>query len=78
VTEAVLKSVEVVKPVEGFPELAGGYYALLTFGSLLFMVVGLYLPQILKLRVAGIELEKSSIDQAGAGGTLGISSGLAK
>jgi hypothetical protein len=42
------------------------------------MVVGLYLPQILKLRVAGIELEKSSIDQAGAGGTLGISSGLAK
>jgi len=28
--------------------------------------------------VAGIELEKSSIDQAGAGGTLGISSGLAK
>jgi len=43
------------------------------------MVVGLYLPQILKLKVAGIELEKSSIDQAAvgdqafAGGALGVS-----
>ena len=37
------------------------------------LVVGLYLPQILKLRVAGIELEKSSVDQATAGGALGLS-----
>jgi len=73
VTAAVLQNAERVKPVENFPELEGGYYALLTFGSLLFMVVGLYLPQILKLRVAGIELEKSSVDQAATGGTLGIS-----
>lgn len=73
VTAAVLENAERVKPIENFPELAGGYYALLTFGSLLFMVVGLYLPQILKLRVAGIELEKSSVDQASTGGTLGIS-----
>jgi len=55
-------------------------YALLSFGSLIFMVAGLYLPQILKLKVGGIELEKSSVDQiSGAGvgvrgdtGTLGI------
>ena len=72
-SEAKLENAERVKPIENFPELAGGYYALLTFGSLLFMVVGLYLPQILKLRVAGIELEKSSVDQASTGGTLGIS-----
>ena len=52
--------------------LSAGYYALLTFGSLIFMVAGLYLPQILKLKVAGIELEKSSVDQIGTGGTLGI------
>ena len=73
ITAAVLDNAEKVKPVQNFPELDGGYYALLTFGSLLFMVVGLYLPQILKLRVAGIELEKSSVDQASTGGTLGIS-----
>jgi|GEM_PF-6522546 len=73
VTTAVLQNASMVKPVEDFPEMPAGYYALLTFGSLLFMVVGLYLPQILKLRVAGIELEKSSVDQAATGGTLGIS-----
>jgi hypothetical protein len=50
-----------------------GYYALFTFGSLIFMVAGLYLPQILKLKVAGIELEKSSVDQITTSGTLGIS-----
>ena len=71
--EAVMQHAEQVKRFENVPDVPAGYYALLTFGSLLFMVVGLYLPQILKLRVAGIELEKSSIDQAGAGGTLGIS-----
>ncbi|MBI5043815.1 MAG: tetratricopeptide repeat protein [Nitrospirae bacterium] len=40
-----------------------GYYALFTFGSLIFMVAGLYLPQILKLKVGGIELEKSPVKQ---------------
>lgn len=49
-----------------------GSYALLSFGSLMFMVAGLYLPQILKLKVAGIELEKSTIDQIATTGSLGI------
>lgn len=40
-----------------------GYYALLTFGSLIFMVAGLCLPQLTQLKVAGIKLEKSSVDQ---------------
>ena len=79
VVDTVLQKAEISKPIENAPDLPVGYYALLTFGSLLFMVVGLYLPQILKLKVAGIELEKSSIDQAAvgdqafAGGTLGVS-----
>ena len=50
-----------------------GYYALLTFGSLIFMVAGLYLPQILKLKFAGIELEKSSVEQITTSAALGIS-----
>ena len=48
-------------------------YSALTFGSLLFMVAGLFLPQILKLKVAGIELEKSSTSQISSTGPLGIS-----
>ncbi len=39
-----------------------GYYALLTFGSLIFMVAGLYLSQITKLKLGTIELEKSSAE----------------
>jgi tetratricopeptide (TPR) repeat protein len=40
-------------------------YFLLTFGSLTFSLISLYLPQLLKLKISGtgIELEKSSIDQ---------------
>jgi hypothetical protein len=40
-----------------------GDYSLLTFGALVFMIAGLYLPQMLKLKVGVIELQKSSIDQ---------------
>jgi tetratricopeptide (TPR) repeat protein len=39
------------------------YYALFWFGSLLFMIAGLSLPQILKLKVGGLELEKSTVSQ---------------
>jgi hypothetical protein len=50
-----------------------GYYALLTFGALTLMVAGLYLPQIWKLKVAGIQLEKSAVEQITRSSTLGIS-----
>jgi tetratricopeptide (TPR) repeat protein len=40
-----------------------GYYVLLTFGSLLFMIAGLTLPQLLKLKVGTVELEKRSVEQ---------------
>jgi len=40
-------------------------YALLTFGSILLVVAGLFLPHVLKLKVGagGIELEKSPVEQ---------------
>jgi hypothetical protein len=48
-------------------------YVLLTFGSLMFILAGLSLAQLLKLKVAGIELEKSAVDQITTSGGLGIS-----
>ena len=41
-------------------------YFLLTFSSLTFALISLYLPQLLKLKISGtgIELEKGSVDQA--------------
>jgi tetratricopeptide (TPR) repeat protein len=38
-------------------------YASMTLSSLALAVVGVYLPKILKLKVAGIEIEKSTVDQ---------------
>ena len=38
-------------------------YVLLTFGSLILAVASIYLPQLLKLKVAGIELEKGAAEQ---------------
>ena len=48
-------------------------YVPMTFGLLIFMVAGFSLPQIMRLKVAGIELEKSSVDQVRPTGTLEIS-----
>lgn len=48
-------------------------YVALTFGSLLLMVASCYLPQLLKLKVPGIELEKTVVDQTTSVGTVGIS-----
>jgi len=50
----------------------GGTYALLTFGSLIFMVAGLYLPHILRLKVGVIELEKKPVAQITSSVGLGI------
>src|SRR5262249_12687730 len=48
-------------------------YVVLTFGSLIFMIAGLYLPKVLKLKVPGIELEKSSVERVSAPTALDIS-----
>ncbi len=52
--------------------LDAGYYALLSFGALMFMVAGLYLQQLSKLKFGGIELEKASETAAKVTGPLGI------
>ncbi|MEO1401631.1 MAG: tetratricopeptide repeat protein [Cyanobacteria bacterium J06635_1] len=49
-------------------------YVLLTFGSLTFMAISLYLPQLLKIKIGDIiELEKSAVDQIETTSSLGIS-----
>jgi tetratricopeptide (TPR) repeat protein len=50
-------------------------YAALTFGSLALIAAGAYLPQVLKLKFAGLELEKSNVDQLATLGPLGITEG---
>jgi len=47
-------------------------YVVLTFGALLFMIAGLYLPKVLKLKIPGIELEKASVEQVSAPSSLDI------
>jgi len=47
-------------------------YGALTFGALMFFVVGLFLPQIQRLKGPGIELEKSPVNQITTSAGLGI------
>lgn len=37
-----------------------GYYVMLTFGLLIFLIAACYLPHVLRLKVAGVELEKEA------------------
>jgi hypothetical protein len=48
-------------------------YITVTLGALLLMVASCYLPQLLKLKVPGIELEKAAVDQITTLGPVGIS-----
>jgi hypothetical protein len=43
--------------------ISTGPHLALTFGSLVLAVAGLFLPELLKLKVAGVELEKSPVEQ---------------
>jgi tetratricopeptide (TPR) repeat protein len=55
------------------PDLPARYYLSLTFGSLLFVMAGVSLPSLLRLKVAGVELEKKSVvEQIGSSIPLGI------
>jgi tetratricopeptide (TPR) repeat protein len=49
-----------------------GYYSLLSFGALIFLIAGVSLPQLLKLKIAGIQLEKSAAEQVTTPSSLGI------
>ena len=58
----------------GWPKpMESASYIALTFGAMIFVVVGLFLPQIQKIKGAGIEIEKSPVTQITTSGTLGIS-----
>jgi hypothetical protein len=59
--------------VQWHESLETGYYALLSFGALMFMVAGLYLQQLSKLKFGGIELEKTTETATKVTGSLGIS-----
>jgi hypothetical protein len=47
-------------------------YSTLSFGALLFVAAGLFLPRVLKLKVGGLELEKSVVEQVTVSTGLGI------
>lgn len=48
----------------GGGHLSAGYAVIFIFGGLVFLVASFYLPHLLKLKVAGVELEKSAIDSS--------------
>jgi tetratricopeptide (TPR) repeat protein len=52
--------------------LSANHYVALTTGSIVLLVAGVYLPRVIKLRVAGVELEKSAVDHVTTIGTVGI------
>ena len=59
--------------VREWATLEVGYYALLTFGGLIFMIAGAYLPKLTGLKVAGFHLEKSTAERTEPTLSFGIS-----
>ena len=61
--------------IAGVPigSLPPGTYGALSLGALLFVVVGLYLPNVTGLKVGTIQLEKSVVEQVSVSTDLGIS-----
>jgi hypothetical protein len=53
-------------------QLGANVYAALVFGLLLFMIAALSLPQLLKLKVGGIALEKTVVEQGVLAAGLGV------
>jgi hypothetical protein len=50
-------------PLERKPLIGEASYISITFGCLVFTIIGFYIGQISKLKVGSIELEKDVIDQ---------------
>src|SRR5262249_36396624 len=55
------------------PHSESSVYISLSFGALIFMVAGLYLPKVQKLKGPGIELDKTTVDRVSAPVSLDIS-----
>ncbi len=47
-------------------QIDGVSHFALTFGSLAFLIMGMFLPRLLKLKVAGIEIERSQLEVGGS------------
>jgi tetratricopeptide (TPR) repeat protein len=56
-----------------FSPIDATLYGILTFGSLIFIIAGLYLKELSKLRLGAIELEKTTGQQVTLPSSLGIS-----
>ncbi len=54
-------------PPETRKYLEVGYFVAAAFGTLIFFIAGLYLPQLTNLKIGGIQLEKSSAQQTVTG-----------
>jgi hypothetical protein len=60
---SVIENAERKKGELRFETIDLGSYALLTFGSLLLMMAGAFLPQLTSLKLAGLQLEKASAER---------------
>ncbi|HYF30250.1 MAG TPA: tetratricopeptide repeat protein [Chitinophagaceae bacterium] len=58
------------KPVGKVIDLDSVSYISLTFGTLLFMIIGLFLPYIAKIKVGAIEMEKNAMETVKATSTI--------
>lgn len=58
--------------LQGFEQIGEATYGLLTFGAMIFMVAGLFLREITKLKFGAVELEKASIEHAAVATSLNI------
>jgi len=61
----LLENIDLSKKVSEEEEelLSAANYFTITFGALAFLIVGLYLPKLLKLKVGVIELEKEKLSE---------------
>ncbi len=73
VKDLIERHVARLDTVMNFEKIDLGSYAALTFGSLLFMIAGAYLPQLTSFKVAGLQLDKSSSQLIETVRSLGIS-----
>ena len=53
-------------------ERCGFAGVVVVLGALLFLIAGLYLPELTSLKAGPLQLEKGTVAQVGAGGALGI------
>lgn len=52
--------------------LPDGYWVLMSFGAILFLMAGVCLPYLTSLKAGPLQLEKRAAEQVGAGGVLGF------